>query len=151
MNIMVSGFPLSYQKHHHPLSASQSQEPLDIICHVPPIFHLLLGQVLSPTMEPSGIAQHCLTAQTCHQHITSSLKTICSYRVKCTLLDQHPSLCPLPHLAQFNLPLQTQKYRRQVVVCSIAHICSTVGHFSSVPSSLTHQTPCMSHLSCDKF
>lgn len=88
MNTMVSGFPLSYQKHHHPLSSSQSQEPLDIICHVPPIFHLLLGQVLSSTMETSpGIAQYCLTAQTCHQHITSSLRTICSYRVKCTLLD----------------------------------------------------------------
>lgn len=94
MNNMVSGFPLSYQKHHHPLSSSQSQEPLDIICHVPPIFHLLLGQVLSSTMETSpGIAQYCLTAQICHQHITSSLRTICSYRVKCTLLDQHPSLC----------------------------------------------------------
>lgn len=62
-----------------------------------------------------------------------------------------PTSKPLPHLAQFNLPLQTQEYCRQVVICSAAHICSTVGHLSSVPSSLTHQTPCRSHLSCDKF
>lgn len=62
-----------------------------------------------------------------------------------------PTSKRLPHLAQFNLPLQTQEYCRQVMVCSIAHICSTVGHFSSVPLNLTHQTPRRSHLSCDKF
>lgn len=141
MNTMASGFPLSYQRYYDPLSASQSQKPLDIICHLSTVVHLLLGQVLSSTMEPS--------AQICNQMYHISTRNLMLLQSK--VHTPRPASKPLPHLAQSILLLQTQQYCHQVMVCSTAHTCSRVGCFCSVLLSLTQQTSCRSYLSYDTF
>lgn len=80
-----------YQRRHHPLSASQSLEPLQD--YVPFVYylHLLRGQVSFSTVEHSGVAHHCLNTQPCHQWYHISMPN----RVKCTLLHQHSNLCQI--------------------------------------------------------
>lgn len=80
-----------YQRRHHPLSASQSLEPLRHYMPFLYYLHLLLGQASFSIMEHSGVAHHCLNTQPCHQWYHISMPN----RVKRTLSHQHPSLCQI--------------------------------------------------------